>query len=149
MYESSELHIFLNVALACILTMIIGIERERAHKTIGRRTNMIIGGLTCLMVSLVEPMVNLFIIHIQAQSMVNVDPTRVFQALVVGVSFIGAGAIIKVSKVSDKGFTTAATLLYSSGIGVCTALEKYLLAVILTVAVLAINYAMRFVTEKA
>ncbi|MEH0154195.1 MgtC/SapB family protein [Limibacter armeniacum] len=149
----SELYIFMDVFIASILTMLIGIERERADKAAGIRTNMIVGGFTCLVVAIIKPLTNFlqeyFKVAQHSSGMVEIDPIRIVQAIVIGVSFIGAGTIIKSREDQTiTGLTTAATLLYSAGIGICVAIKMYLLAVCLTVFVLVINKTVNYLAKK-
>jgi putative Mg2+ transporter-C (MgtC) family protein len=61
---------------------------------------------------------------------VAADPIRILQAIIIGVSFLGAGTIVR-GKRPEKvhGLTTAASLLMSSGIGIAVALHQLALAV--------------------
>jgi putative Mg2+ transporter-C (MgtC) family protein len=146
--DLSQFNIFLDVLIASGLTMLVGIEREKSNKAAGLRTNMIVGGFTCLIVSLGNPLINL----IESQNIseiINSDPIRIFEAIVVGISFLGAGTILKSRDDSTiTGLTTAATLLYSSGIGIATALHQYMLAVLLTIFILIVNYALHAVEKR-
>lgn len=143
-----ELNIFLDVLIATALTAFVGLERESAHKPAGMRTNMIVGGATALIVSLSVPLVE-YIDKYNPSEIINTDPIRVLEAIVVGVSFIGAGTIIKArSEERVIGLTTAATLLYCCGIGVCAALKQYVLAVAVTILVIVINYVVKVVASK-
>lgn len=143
-----QLSIFVDVLVATVLTAFIGLEREKAHKPAGIRTNMIIGGATALIVSLTVPLVD-FIDKYNPSEIITTDPIRVLEAIVVGVSFIGAGTIVK-ARAEERviGLTTAATMLYCCGIGVCTALKQYVLAVGVTVLVIVINYAVKLLAQK-
>lgn len=49
-----QLFILLDVAIASILASLIEIERESGDKPAGIRTNSIIGGVSCLIISLVN-----------------------------------------------------------------------------------------------
>ncbi|MBL6449505.1 MgtC/SapB family protein [Fulvivirga sp. 29W222] len=142
-----DLYILLDVLIATVLTAVVGFERESAHKPAGMRTNMIVGGATCLIVSIVVPLIKFINEHIPSE-IIRADPIRVLQAIVVGVSFIGAGTIIKAEhKERVIGLTTAATLLFSCGIGAGTALKQYVLAVGVTFLVIIINYVVRQVAQ--
>lgn len=143
---TSQLQIFLDVVIATALTAFIGFEREKADKPAGIRTNMIVGGATCLIVSLIRPLVA-FMAEDQLPEIIRTDPIRVLEALVVGISFIGAGTVLK-HRHKVTGLTTAATLLYSSGIGICVALGVYVLSVCITMLVLVVNYIFNKVLEK-
>lgn len=145
--NTQELYIFLDVVIAGVLAMLVGLEREKADKAAGMRTNMIVSSFTCLVVSLVNPLADY--VKTSENIIINTDPIRIIQSVVIGISFIGAGTIIK-GRHSKKvtGLTTAATLLYSIGIGVCVAIHSYLLAVLLTLFILIINYVVSYITRK-
>lgn len=137
-----QLLMLLNVGIASALTGLVGIERERVDKPAGIRTNMIIGGASCLLISLTEPLIE-FLSSNDNPSFVNADPIRVLNALIVGVSFVGAGTILKLTdKKEVHGLTTAATLLFSSGIGISIALHQYVLGVGITLLTVFINYVL-------
>ena len=70
----------------------------------------------------------------------GVDPTRIVHAIIVGVSFIGAGTILKGGeKFEVRYLTTAASLLFSAGAGISMALELYWIAGGVTILGLLIN----------
>ena len=143
-----QVNILWHVILASVLSGIIGYERERGDKPAGIRTNMIVGGAVALLVLLGE----VITLHFQSMpltGMVRVDPTRIIQAIVVGVSFIGAGTVLQIATESKiKYLTTAATILFSTGIGISVALNLIILAVFLTVFILFINYFIAWVGRK-
>jgi putative Mg2+ transporter-C (MgtC) family protein len=57
------------------------------------------------------------------------DPTRTIEALAVGISFIGAGAIFRDrSGAGMQGLTTAAGLLAAATIGIAVAINRYIVA---------------------
>jgi len=65
----------------------------------------------------------------------------VLQAIIVGISFIGAGTILKSKEENTvQNLTTASSLLYSTGIGISVALNAYIVAGGLTLIGLVINY---------
>jgi putative Mg2+ transporter-C (MgtC) family protein len=68
-----------------------------------------------------------------APEVLRADPLRVVEAVITGVSFLGAGTIFRRSD-SDhiEGLTTAASLLFVAVVGICTALGEIGTAVILT-----------------
>ena len=144
---TDQFSIIYRVIIAIILSGIVGFEREHLHKPAGLRTNMIIGGAACLIVS-IAPILILFIESGSSKDMVSADPIRLLQALVVGVSFIGAGTIIKSVGEKISGLTTAATLLFSMGIGVTVAIEQYIIAIGITVIVLIVNVVVRNITYR-
>jgi putative Mg2+ transporter-C (MgtC) family protein len=134
-----ELIVLLHVMLAAFLAGIIGLERESYKKPAGLRTNMIVGGATALIISLGE----IIVIYFNEQGLneyVSADPIRIIQAIVVGVSFIGAGTVLQIqSEYKIKYLTTAATILFSTGIGIAVALHQYYLSVGVSIFILIIN----------
>ena len=143
-----ELKILLHVVIASFLGGIIGYEREKTNKPAGIKTNMIVGGSVALLVSLGEAIT----VHFQQLGLTEVmqtDPTRIIQAIIVGVSFIGAGTVMQVQKVYKvKYLTTAASILYSTGVGISVALDKYILAIGLTIFMLIIYYPIKWIEDK-
>ncbi len=145
---SYELKILFHVILASLLGAIIGYEREKTDKPAGIKTNMIVGGSVTLLVSMGESIT----IHFQQLGLSEVmqtDPTRIIQAIIVGVSFIGAGTVMQVQKdYKVKYLTTAASILYSTGVGISVALQQYILAVGLTLFILIIYYPIKWIEDK-
>jgi putative Mg2+ transporter-C (MgtC) family protein len=144
----SEFAIFLHVLMASGLSGLIGIEREKGHKPAGVRTNMLVGGAVALLVAMGETIVVHF--HdLGLTDFISTDPTRVIQAIIVGISFIGAGMVLQIKEERRiKYLTTAATILISSGIGISVALGKYFLAVAVTLFILFINYLLGVITDR-
>ncbi|WP_159522909.1 MgtC/SapB family protein [Sunxiuqinia indica] len=135
----NQLWILLDVVIAMVLCSVIGGEREKLDKPAGLRTNMIVGSISCFFVA-ISPALSNFINENIATDIMSVDPVRILQSIVVGVSFIGAGTILKSKDENTvQNLTTASTLLYSSGIGIAVALKAYVIAVGLTLIILFIN----------
>lgn len=135
----SQFWILLDVVIAAVLCSVIGSEREKLDKPAGLRTNMIVGSISCFFVA-ISPTLNNYMVENVNLDQMSMDAVRILQAIVVGVSFIGAGVILKSeSENRVTNLTTASTLLYSSGIGIAVAVHVYFLAVGLTVLLLIIN----------
>lgn len=136
----NEFIILLHVIIAAILSGLIGYERGKIDKPAGVRTNMLVGGSVALLVNLGE----IIVIHFTENELggyISTDPTRIIQAIIMGISFIGAGMVLRIEKERTvKYLTSAATILFSSGIGISVALKQYVLAVGVTVFILFINY---------
>ncbi len=145
--DQEQLTTLYHVLIALVLCGVVGFEREQLKKPAGLRTNMIIGGASCLIVSITLPLID----HLEvanASEIIRTDPIRLLQALVVGISFIGAGTIIKGSGKKISGLTTAATLLFSMGIGISVAIEQYIIAVGVTIIILIVNLVIRKLSVK-
>jgi len=131
-----QAQILAGVALAMILGGIIGLEREAKDKPAGLRTHMLVAGAATLLVALSDVAVKRFNIDL-GTGLVRSDPIRIIEAVITGISFLGAGTILR-HKGSDhvEGLTTAASLLFVAALGVCVALSQVLLAIGVTVLVL-------------
>lgn len=80
---------------------------------------------------------------------VGSDPLRVIAAVSTGVSFLGAGTIIRRSGEEDvEGLTTAASILVTAPIGVSVALGQWIVAAALTVILLLTLRAVHLVAAR-
>ena len=124
------------VALAMILGAVIGLEREAKDKPAGLRTHMLVAGAAAFLVALSDVAVKRFNVDL-GTGLVRSDPIRIIEAVITGISFLGAGTILRHTG-SDhvEGLTTAASLLFVAALGVCVALSQVLLAIGVTVLVL-------------
>ena len=137
---TEEIEILLKVLVAVCLGGLIGIERELSHKPAGIRTHMFVAGVAAMMVSLSRIMIAEF--PAGDVAMVQADPVRVMEAVIVGVSFIGAGTVLKSEKTQSVYYlTTAASILFAAGIGITVALNHYWLATAFSILVILINGA--------
>lgn len=142
-----QLRILLDILIAMIVGGIIGLDREIKHKPAGFRTNMIIAGASALLLILGRYLIQVIKLDLNDQAL-GVDPTRIIQAIIVGVSFIGAGTILKSREEETVHYlTTAATILMSSAVGICVALHLYPLAVGLAVLTVLVNAVLNKVFE--
>jgi putative Mg2+ transporter-C (MgtC) family protein len=141
-----ELTILIHVIIAAFLSGIIGFEREKSNKPAGIRTNMLVGGAVALLVALGKIIVIEFS-QSELSEFVNVDPTRIIQAIIVGISFIGAGMVLQIEvEHKIKYLTTAATILFSTGIGISVALHQYVLSIGITLFILFINFILAWLS---
>lgn len=106
---------FLRILVATVLGALIGLERERSNKSAGLRTNALVamGSSLLTVIALGVAAKNSFI-----------DPTRVISNIIVGIGFIGGGAIIREGH-RIRGITTAATLWVVAAIGIAIGLGFY------------------------
>lgn len=133
------------VAGAMILGGIIGLEREFAGKPAGLRTHMLVTGSSALLVVLGDYMIQYYgsSSYIDA---IRADPIRIIEAIVTGISFLGAGTIIfRSGKKVVEGLTTAASILFAAAIGISVALDQFLMAAVLTLMVIVILYALGYI----
>ena len=144
--SQDELDVLLKVIVAVCLGGVIGIERELAKKPAGIRTHMFVAGAATLVMSVSTVLINQYN---QAFGNVQSDPVRVIEAIIVGISFIGAGTVLKSEKDHNVYYlTTAASILFAAGIGITVALELFALAISLTILVVLINSAVGGIEQK-
>jgi putative Mg2+ transporter-C (MgtC) family protein len=124
------------VGLAILLGAVIGFEREVEGKPAGLRTHMLVAGAAALFVSLADVIVKQFSADLDT-GLVRSDPLRIVEAVVTGISFLGAGTIIlRWHQHQVEGLTTAASILLTAAVGVCVALSQLVLAIGVTLLVL-------------
>ena len=125
------------VALAMLLGGVIGFEREIADKPAGFRTQMLVAGAAALLVGLGDALLLRFLV--EGKTNVTADPIRVVEAIVTGISFLGAGTIFRRdSSEQVKGLTTAASILLCAAVGISVALRQFVLAVGVTLLALIV-----------
>jgi putative Mg2+ transporter-C (MgtC) family protein len=117
------------VGLAMLLGAIIGLEREFKDKPAGLRTHMLTAGSATLLVHLGRAMVRQLASAFQG-SFNPAEQLRIISAVVTGVTFLGAGTIIRRSEGRHvEGLTTAASLLFTAVVGIAVALSQWVVAV--------------------
>jgi putative Mg2+ transporter-C (MgtC) family protein len=114
----------LKIAVAAVLGVLVGMEREWGGHPAGLRTNMVIAISSCLFTIL---SIEGFPLRGSAQ-----DTARVAAQIVTGVGFLGAGVVLR-SKKHVRGLTTAATIWLVAAIGMAVGVGAYFLAVFTTV----------------
>jgi putative Mg2+ transporter-C (MgtC) family protein len=135
------------VAIAGGLAALLGLERELARKPAGLRTHILVGIASSLLMLLGEGVLEQFARE-QGTSIVQSDPLRVIQAIVVGISFLGAGTIVHQDGERVEGLTTAASILLAATIGITVALDRVALATALTVLVATILWLLGWVESR-
>jgi len=115
----------LDLAVAFLLGIPIGWDREHRGWGPGLRTYPLLAMGACAYIEIGEIA---FTDHIEGQA-------RVFQALVSGIGFIGAGAIIK-GRVEIYGLATAVSLWVTVSVGVAASYQLYPLAAVLSATTL-------------
>ncbi|MCD6183930.1 MAG: MgtC/SapB family protein [Thermovirga sp.] len=144
-----QLLALLKVIVAVFLGGIIGVERENIGKPAGMRTHMLIAGASTLFVLLGKVIIINYCTSIEQTSFVRGDPIRVIQAIVLGISFIGAGTILQYQERKTVIYlTSAASILFTAAVGICVALNLFLLAAGSVGIVLLINRGLRYFDKK-
>lgn len=129
--DVSDVDVALRLLAAVGLGGAVGFERELSDQPAGLRTH--------ITVALGAALFGVMSVHgfdayvqLRADSNYQIDVTRVASQVVVGVGFLGAGAILK-EGLSIRGLTTAASLWATAAIGLAVGLGSYLAATIATV----------------
>ena len=139
-----QLSMLLEVLVAAALGGLIGIEREVADKPAGFRTLMIVAGASALLMNLAQALGP----DLGVSGFTDAE-SRVVQAIVTGISFLGAGTIIRRSRAERvEGLTTAATILAAAGVGICVAIERLVLALGFTLLMLLVLIGFRRVDRR-
>jgi len=119
----------LRLLLATALGAIIGYQRERAGKSAGLRTHILICAGAALFT-----VASLYGFGAVA------DPARVAAGIVAGIGFLGAGAIIRREEGVVAGLTTAATIWAVAAIGLAAGAGLYLVSAVTTAIVLIVLF---------
>jgi len=122
-----ELEMVLRLLLATTLGAAIGYQREKAGKPAGLRTII----LVCTGAAL-------FTIASIYGFSTSAEPSRVASGIVVGIGFLGAGAILRRGEGTIEGLTTAATIWTVAAIGLAAGTGLYIISAVTTVIVLIV-----------
>jgi putative Mg2+ transporter-C (MgtC) family protein len=120
----------LNVFVALLMGVAIGLERQFRQHPAGLRTNALVCVGAALFVSLTRLMGD------------ESSPTRVASYIVSGIGFLGGGVILR-EGFSVRGMNTAATLWCSAAVGTLAGTGFLVHALIGTIAVLGIHIWLR------
>lgn len=143
-----EMDVLVRVAGAMAVGVLLGLERELSEKPAGLRTHLLVSASACLFVLLGDMAISRFSAT-EGSDVIRADPIRIFEAIVVGVSFIGTGTIWHSERHHRvEGLTTAASLLFAAALGVAVALDRFLLALVLALAALAIGRTLRWIEQR-
>lgn len=135
----------LKITLSLLLGMLIGIEREKHHKSAGLRTTMLITlGATILGIF------NLLLIAKTKNTAVTFDFARIIAYALASIGFLGSGVIIQ-KKGEVEGITTAGILWVSVITGLLIGHGYFLLGIITNLSVyfiLKLKYLEKYIIGK-
>jgi len=122
-----EMIMVIRLILAGLLGGLIGFQREEIGKAAGIRTLALIAIGACLLASM---------------SSFGFSPTnnQLVANIVVGIGFLGTGAIIHREQGVIEGMTTAATIWVSAAIGIAAGIGFYFTAIGATIIVLGVLF---------
>jgi putative Mg2+ transporter-C (MgtC) family protein len=124
----------LNVVVALLLGVALGLERQFRGHPAGLRTNALVCVGAALFVSLSR--------ELMYTDSPRLDPTRMAAYVVSGIGFLGGGVILR-EGFNVRGMNTAATLWCSAAIGILAGFGLLPFAAIGTLVVLSIHVGLR------
>ncbi len=138
-----ELWILVRLVIAAALSGLIGYEREYSGKQAGLRTHMLVAIGAALFVSFNELFTSASLPLAPPGPVgnfrVQMEPLTTVEAIVTGISFLGAGTIfVSGRRGRVKGLTTAASIWVTAAVGIAVGLNRYVLAVGATALILVI-----------
>lgn len=136
-FSEMELRLGLNLLLAALFGGLIGFEREIDKRPAGLRTHMLI----CVGAALFAMIGTVYFSHTD-------DVSRVWQNILTGVGFLGAGAVFK-EEGTVRGLTTAAGIWVVAAIGLAIAAQLYVLASTAEIIVLVTLFVLRRIERHA
>lgn len=141
-----QLEVLGAMLLSLLLGGLIGYEREAAHKPAGLRTHMLVAAAVTLIVDLGDIVIAIFSQETAGSQLVQADPIRIIEAVTAGISFLGAGTILRHTDARTvEGLTTAASILFTAAIGISVALSQFIIAIggtILALMILRLVHAL-------
>ena len=142
-----ELQLLGKIIVAGLLAGLVGLEREFAEKPAGLRTHMLVGATSAFLVIMAIRSVSLF----GPADFIRTDPIRIVEAIVVGISFLGAGTILKHARQGDdfvEGLTTSASILSVAAVGIAVALDAFVLAAGVTLWNVFVNWGINRIVKR-
>ena len=127
MADVTDIELLARLALAAVLGMIVGFEREHAGHTAGVRTHLLVAVGSALFTELSFTAFS--------SSGGDADAARVAAQVVTGIGFLGAGAILRYGRVV-RGLTTAASIWAVAALGMAAGTGEYVLGIGGTVIIL-------------
>lgn len=148
MEPAISLRIVLDIALAMLLGGIIGFEREMKLRPAGFRTHMLVAGASALIVGIGQLVAS--DARFEGIQGSKADPLRLVEAVVAGVSFIGAGTIFASRHATGiSGITTAASLLIVAATGLAVGFGYYAVACGTTLLALLVLTLLQWFDRRA
>jgi putative Mg2+ transporter-C (MgtC) family protein len=126
----SQGELVLRLLLAASLAGLLGAERELTDQPAGLRTHILVG-LGSALFAIISAFGFQAVIAEGNPQAVSADVTRVASQIVVGIGFLGGGAILKYGA-NVRGLTTAANLWITAAIGTAVGIGDLLLGTVTT-----------------
>ena len=123
--------VFLQLLLALLLGMALGVQRTLSGKNAGMRTYSLVSMGCAMLVIIAQSVILLY------PTKTNFDPLSLAGSVIQGIGFLGAGLIIfHGSRVN--GLTTAAGIWMAAAIGIAVGYKLYALAIFATLITLVV-----------
>ncbi len=139
-----EIQTIFQLILATLFGALIGLEREVKRKGAGFRTYSLVALGSCLFTLISFELFNFFTF----KSGITFDPSRIIQAIAIGIGFIGGGVIFHQASGGIAGLTTAAGLWVAAAIGIIVGIKLYFLAIFSTLLAILILAGFGLLEEK-
>jgi len=107
----------IRLALSLVCGFCLGLERKMRQHTVGIRTLTLLCVSSCLLTIVSSA--------IASTGIVKGDPARVAAAVITGIGFLGAGAIVN-QGLNIRGLTSAAIIFTSAALGVACGAKLYI-----------------------
>lgn len=124
--QASTVEITMRLVIPVLLASVIGLNREWVRKPAGLRTHILVALASATFAVISHEM---FLDAVDEGG--RPDPVRVVEAVVTGVAFLGAGAIIRQSG-HVEGITTGASIWLAGAVGVAGGTGHFTVAAITT-----------------
>lgn len=122
-----ELDALLRVLVAALVSGVIGLEREFHGRPAGLRTHLLVGTGAALAVVAMEIATTFLFADASFSAALRMDPARMAAGVITGIGFLGAGTIIRTGD-WVRGLTTAASIWFVAGLGICAGMGLPVLA---------------------
>ena len=123
--------VFLQLLLALLLGMALGVQRTLSGKNAGMRTYSLVSMGCAMLVIIAQSVIASY------PTKINFDPLSLAGSVIQGIGFLGAGLIIfHGSRVN--GLTTAAGIWMAAAIGIAVGYKLYALAIFATLITLVV-----------
>ena len=138
-----QIQIIFQLILAALLGGIIGLERKYKKREAGPQTYSLVSLGACLFTIIAFEFFSL----LKGQVGIGFDPSRIIQAVAIGIGFLGAGIIFR-REFSIEGLTTAAGLWTMAAIGIAIGAKFYFLAISGTILAIGILVGLGLLERK-
>lgn len=128
----------IRMVVAALCGLAVGYERKFHLKAAGEKTHVIVSLASALMMEVSK---------YGFTDLGDADGARVAAQVVSGISFLGAGIIIKRNQ-NVEGLTTAAGVWMMSGIGLAIGAGMYFIGLLCTVLYIFFNFLVRQIDKK-